>query len=162
MIKEGTVVSLAYLLTNSEGEELDRAERAAPFSYLHGHSQIVPGLEKALVGLLVGAKKRVVVPPGEGYGEIDVRLRTIARRDQFPGDANLKVGMQFAAEIAPEEQVLFTVVDVKGDTIALDGNHPLAGETLTFDVEVIAVRVATPEELAHGHAHGAHGHAHDH
>jgi FKBP-type peptidyl-prolyl cis-trans isomerase SlyD len=162
MIKDGTVVSLSYKLTNSEGEELDRADKDQPFSYLHGAGQIVPGLEKALNGLATGAKKQVTVSPAEGYGEVDPRLRTLAKKSQFPPDANLQVGMRFAAEVAQGQQVVFTVVDIKGDQIALDGNHPLAGEILNFDVEVVGVRDATDEEKSHGHAHGPDGHGHDH
>ena len=162
MIKNGTVVSMTYLLKNDDGEELDRAERDDPFSYLHGASQIVPGLEQALVGLAVGAKKVVEVAPEEGYGVIDERLRTQAKKSQFPPDANLVEGMRFVAEDGEGGEMVFTVTGLEDDTVHLDGNHPLAGETLHFDVEILAVREATAEEVAHGHAHGAHGHDHDH
>jgi FKBP-type peptidyl-prolyl cis-trans isomerase SlyD len=161
MIKNGTVVSMTYRLKNDDGEELDRAETDDPFSYLHGASQIVPGLEKALTGLAVGAKKSVKIAPEEGYGVVDERLRTQARKSQFPPDANLVEGMRFVAEDGEGGEMVFTVTGLEGDTVHLDGNHPLAGETLHFDVEILGVRDATPEEVAHGHAHGPDGH-HDH
>jgi len=160
-IKKGDVVSLSYRLTNDAGEELDKAEKAEPFSYLHGYGQIVPGLEQELLGLDVGAHKKVTVQPDQGYGEIEPRLRTSARRDQFPDGAEMHVGQRFAADVGTGQPIVFTVTEVNGDDVQLDGNHPLAGETLHFDVEVLEVRQATPEELAHGHAHGEDGHDHD-
>lgn len=160
MIKEGTVVSLAYTLTDNAGEEIDKADKSEPFEYLHGVGQIVPGLEKALAGLLVGAKKKVQVSPAEGYGEVEPQLRTKASRNQFPPGADMQVGMRFAAEVGPGQQIVFTVTEVKGEDIMLDGNHPLAGVTLNFDVEVLGIRAATAEEMSHGHAHGPDGHHH--
>lgn len=153
MIKQGSVVGITYRLTNASGEELDRADAAEPFLYLHGGGQIIPGLENALLGLLVGAKKTVTVPPHDGYGEIDEALVTTVSRNNFPPGQDIEVGMRFAAESDDGDSVVFTVTDVTGDQISVDGNHPLAGETLTFNVEVLSVREATEEELAHGHAH---------
>lgn len=161
MIKEGCVVGLAYTLTNDKGEELDKADMNEPFSYLHGVGQIVPGLEEALEGLLVGAKKKVKVSPEDGYGIVEEQLRTSATRAQFPDDADLHVGMRFAADVGGGQPIVFTVTQLDGDNISLDGNHPLAGETLNFDVEVLSVREATAEEKSHGHAHGPDGHHHD-
>lgn len=160
MIREGTVVSLAYRLTNDKGEELDRADENEPFSYLHGFGQIVPGLESALKGLLVGSKKQVKVSPEDGYGIVEPQLRTTASRNQFPPDADLHVGMRFAADVGGGQPVVFTVTHVAGEEISLDGNHPLAGETLNFDVEVLGIRDATDDEKSHGHAHGPDGHHH--
>ncbi len=162
MIKEGTVVTLSYRLTDPKGTELDRADQAEPFHYLHGTGQIIPGLEKALTGALVGTKKQIVIPPSDGYGEVEAGLRTKAKRTQFPKSQELKVGMQFAADVGEDQPVVYTIIDVTPEEVELDGNHPLAGVTLHFDVEVLGIRTATPEELQHGHAHGAHGHAHDH
>lgn len=161
MIKEGTVVSLRYRLTDPEGVELDRAEVEEPFQYLHGSGQIIPGLERALLGLTVGAKKQVVIPPADGYGEIDEQLITRAKKAQFPQGQDVKVGMQFAADVGQNQPVVFTITNIEGEDIDLDGNHPLAGVTLHFDVEVLAMRDATKEEKEHGHAHGPGGH-HDH
>ncbi len=160
MIKQGTVVSMTYLLKNDAGEELDRADKAEPFTYLHGAGQIVPGLEQALAGLLVGTKKTVKVAPEEGYGHLDENLRTVASKKQFPEGAELSVGMRFAADSGDGQPIVFTIVGLEGDQVALDGNHPLAGETLHFDVEIVAIRDATKEEMEHGHAHGPDGHHH--
>lgn len=160
MIKDGSVVSICYRLTNTAGEELDRAEKSDPFFYLHGSGQIIPGLEAALVGSLVGAKKQVRIEPKDAYGEVDENLVTDVPRDNFPPGQALEVGMKFSADVDEGDSVVFTITKVEGDRISIDGNHPLAGETLQFEVEILAVRDATPEELAHGHAHGPDGHHH--
>jgi FKBP-type peptidyl-prolyl cis-trans isomerase SlyD len=160
MIKDQTIVKLAYTLTDGEGEVLDQADAKDPFEYLHGGSQIVPGLEKQLSGLTVGAKKKVTVAPVDGYGEIDPSLQMSVKRTQFPGDMQLEVGMQFEASSPDGHDVLFTILEIKGEEVTIDGNHPLAGETLHFDVEVLSVRAATAEEIEHGHAHGPDGHHH--
>jgi FKBP-type peptidyl-prolyl cis-trans isomerase SlyD len=162
MIKNGKVVDLSYVLKDDSGEVLDQAEEDEPFSYLHGAQQIVPGLEKALNGLKVGDKKLVVVPPAQGYGEMDPNLRMTLSRAQFPKGAEIEVGMVFEASSGGDQEMVFSVEEIKGDQVMVDGNHPLAGETLHFDVKIIGVREATAEELEHGHAHGAHGHGHDH
>lgn len=161
MITKDCVVSMSYRLTNAAGEELDRADRTEPFEYLHGHGQIVPGLEKALGGSLVGTKKQVVVTPEEGYGNVESDLRVEATRQQFPPGAELTVGMRFATDDGAGNTVVFMVTAINGDQISLDGNHPLAGETLNFDIEILGIRAATAEELQHGHAHGPGGHGHD-
>lgn len=151
---------MIYVLTNDDGEEIDRADNSEPFTYLHGHGQIVMGLEKELLGLKAGDKKKVQVSPEEGYGEIDPSLITMAKTNQFPKGAELEVGVQFMDEDADGNNVVFTIVEIEGEEVTLDGNHALAGETLNFDVEILEVRDATPQELEHGHAHGSHGHDH--
>ncbi|MFQ5451843.1 MAG: peptidylprolyl isomerase [Nitrospinaceae bacterium] len=160
MIKKDSVVSLSYILKNENGEELDRSETADPLTYMHGHGQIVPGLENALEGLTVGEKKEVSVSPRDGYGEVIPQLKMKVNRDKFPADANIEPGMQFTAKTEDDKQIPFTVQAVEGDEVMLDGNHPLAGEKLHFSVEVIEVRHATAEELQHGHVHGPGGHHH--
>jgi FKBP-type peptidyl-prolyl cis-trans isomerase SlyD len=160
MVKDGSVVSICYRLTNAAGEELDRAEKADPFFYLHGSGQIIPGLESALLGSLVGTKKQVRIEPKDAYGEVDENLVTEVSRKNFPPGQALEVGMKFAAEVEDGESVVFTITGLEGERVAIDGNHPLAGETLQFEVEVLSVRDATPEELEHGHAHGPDGHHH--
>lgn len=162
MIKNGKVVDLGYSLKNSEGEVLDRADSKEPFTYLHGAQQIVPGLETSLDGLNIGDKKQVTVQPEQGYGVVDPRLKMIVKRTQFPDDADLKAGMRFFAESEDGQEVVFVVESIEGEKVHVDGNHPLAGQVLHFDVEVLAIREATAEELQHGHAHGPHGHDHDH
>ena len=162
MIKKGKVVSLSYQLKNSKGEELDSADKRDPFTYLHGSSQIVPGLENALETLKIGDKKKVTVSPDEGYGEIDPHLKLSLERSLFPTDMPLKPGIQFEASLGEDDgDAVFTIQSVEGDKVMVDGNHPLAGETLHFDVEVLEVREATEEELSHGHVHGPEG-EHDH
>jgi len=161
MIAKNKVVSLSYCLKNTEGEELDRADADKPMKYLHGGGAIVPGLENALDGLKVGAKKEVTVKPEDGYGEILSDLKMQVERKMFPANQKIAVGMQFMAELGDGRKHPFNVVEVKDDNIQIDGNHPLAGQTLHFAVEIIEIRDATSEELEHGHSHGE-GSAHNH
>ncbi len=160
MIKNGSVVSFAYVLTNPEGEEIDRGTDKEPFTYLHGQSQVVPGLEKKLEGLKPGDKKTVIVPPAEGYGIKNPKLKMKLKRDLFPKDFPLQEGIQFSADLGNDSSGTFTVLSFNENEVEVDGNHPLAGITLHFDVEILEVREATAEELEHGHAHGADGHHH--
>ena len=152
------VVSIDYTLTNDAGEVLDTSSADDPLSYLHGTGQIVAGLERALEGRATGETVHVRLPPAEAYGEHDAGLVHTARRAQFGGDTP-EVGLQVRAE-GPDGDEVLTIVAVDGDVVTLDGNHPLAGMPLTFDVTVVDVRAATPEELQHGHAHGDGGHHH--
>ncbi len=158
MIQKDSVVGITYILRNGAGEELDQADRNDPFYYLHGANNIVPGLEEELEGLAVGSKKSVAVSPDKGYGEVNPNLKIKVGRNAFPAGTDIEAGMQFAADIGSGQPLPFTVERVQGDDIYLDGNHPLAGETLHFEVEVVSVRPATSEELDHGHAHGPDGH----
>ena len=160
MIKKDSVVSLSYILKNENGEELDRFETANPLAYMHGHGQIVPGLENVLEGLDIGDKKEVTVTPQEGYGEVQPQLKMKVSRNKFPADVNIEPGMQFSSKMEDGREIPFTVQAIEDGAVMLDGNHPLAGETLHFSVEVVEVRLATAEELQHGHVHGAGGHHH--
>jgi len=158
MVKKDSVVSVSYSLKNSEGKQLDEASEDAPLAYLHGVGQIVPGLEKELEGMTVGDKKEVTVTPAEGYGEIDPALKMEIPRANFPEDMEIKTGQQFSSEMGDKHQV-FTVIAQEGDKIRVDGNHPLAGETLHFSVKILDLRQATATELEHGHIHdGGHDH----
>jgi FKBP-type peptidyl-prolyl cis-trans isomerase SlyD len=160
-ISKGKVVTLKYLLQNETGEELDRSEDGEPLTYLHGVGQIVPGLESQLEGLKIGDKRsKLKVEPAQAYGEMRPDLKLTVSRGQFPSDAKLEAGMRFWAHTPEGEKHPFTIVDVNGDKVDIDGNHPLAGETLFFDIEVEGIRDATKEELEHGHAHGPGGHSH--
>ena len=155
------VISFHYTLTNAGGEVIDTSrDTSDPFSYMEGMSQIIPGLEKAMGLLSVGDKRKINVEPADAYGEHDAQLIVEVPKDKLPNSGQLDVGDQFQATGPNGELLLFRVLEVQGDTVKLDGNHPLAGEKLTFDVEVMAVRDATAEELAHGHAHGPGGHHH--
>ncbi|MDX1654605.1 MAG: peptidylprolyl isomerase [Candidatus Competibacteraceae bacterium] len=156
----GKVVTLHYTLTDDAGNTLDSSRaRNEPFSYLHGHGNIVSGLEKALEGTEAGHNSQVAVTPEEGYGErVDQAVFEVPR-DQFPPGEDIRVGMRVHGE-GPKGVVAFTVTDVSDQGVMLDGNHPLAGQNLNFDVEVLDVREATEEELSHGHVHGEGGHQH--
>ena len=157
-VAQDTVVAIDYRLTNDDGEVLDSSSDAEPLSYIHGTGQIVPGLEAALLGRAVGDAFRIRVPAAEAYGERDPELVHTAGRNQFGGD-DPEVGMQVRAE-GPDGAEVLTIAAVEGDVVTLDGNHPLAGLPLTFEVTVVGVRPATKQELAHGHAHGSGGHSH--
>ncbi len=158
MIKNGKVVDLAYSLKSSKGEVLDQSSKEDPFTYLHGAQQIVPGLETALAGLNIGDKKQVTVTAAEGYGEVNSDLKLTVQRAQFPPNAQIEEGMQFETQTPDGQGIVFTIEKVEGDKVSIDGNHPLAGQNLHFDVEVLNIRDATQDELDHGHAHGPDGH----
>jgi FKBP-type peptidyl-prolyl cis-trans isomerase SlyD len=160
-VAKDRIISLEYRLHLGDGQVVDQSEPGAPLSYLHGRGQIVPGLESALEGLGIGEAKKVVVPPVQGYGEHDARGLQEVPRTMFPADAELKPGMRLAAQTEGGEVIPIGIHEVKGDTVIVDLNHPMAGKTLHFDVTVRAVREATAEELTHGHAHGPEGHDHD-
>ena len=160
MIVKNKVVSMSYCLRDSQGEELDRADKDKPLEYLHGCGNIVPGLENALDGLKVGDKKDVTVAPEDGYGEILKDLKMELDRKAFPDDQKIAPGMRFMAELSDGKKHPFNVVEIKDDKVHVDGNHPLAGQTLEFSIEIVNIRDATPEELEHGHAHGEGGHHH--
>lgn len=156
---DNAVVLIHYTLTSDAGETLDSSAGREPLAYLQGFGNIIPGLEQALLGKKAGDKLKVSIAPADAYGVRNDELVEVVPRSAFGGAPDLEVGMQFQAR-TPEGMKVVTIVDVSGDEITLDGNHPLAGETLHFDVEVVTVRAATAEELEHGHVHGDGGHHH--
>jgi FKBP-type peptidyl-prolyl cis-trans isomerase SlyD len=158
IIGRDQIVSLDYRLTDEHGELIDSSEEGEPLVYLHGHGQIVPGLETALDGKPVGHSDRVVVTPVDGYGESDPELIFIEPKASFGFD--VEVGAMLEARDPDGEAYEYQVVAVTNEGVTLDGNHPLAGKTLHFEVTVTGVRPASEEELAHGHAHGEGGHHH--
>lgn len=158
-ISENCVASFHYTLTDSTGKVLDTSEGQEPLSYLHGAGNIIPGLEDALVGKTVGDKLNVSVVAAQAYGLRDDSMVQELPSNMFSGIDNIEVGMEFHAETEHGLQVV-TVTKVEGDQVTIDGNHPLAGVDLNFDVEITDVRAATEEEMNHGHAHGAGGHHH--
>ena len=158
-IAENSVASFHYTLTDSTGKVLDSSEGQDPLSYLHGAGNIIPGLEEALEGKAVGDKLNVAVNAAQAYGLRDDSLVQELPTTMFSGIEQIEVGMEFHAETEQGLQVV-TVTHVEGDQVTIDGNHPLAGVDLNFDVEITEVRAATEEELNHGHAHGAGGHHH--
>lgn len=159
-ISSNKVVSIHYTLKNDAGEILDTSAGRAPLAYLHGAGNIVPGLERALEGKTNGDMLNVRVAPEEGYGPRHDALVQDVPREAFQGVGDIQPGMQFHAQ-GPSGPMVVTVVETNDNSVKVDGNHPLAGETLHFDVEVTDVRDATEEEQEHGHVHGAHGHHHD-
>jgi FKBP-type peptidyl-prolyl cis-trans isomerase SlyD len=159
IISKDKVVTIDYSLTDEEGELIDSSVGEEPLVYLHGHHGIIPGLEQALSGHQAGDKVEVSIPPEEGYGDWDEDLVEVVSVDDFDDPEELEIGTQFET-MTDDGTRLATVIDIEGDDITVDLNHPLAGMTLNFDVTVLDVRDATAEELAHGHVHGEHGHDH--
>lgn len=158
-IEEKKAVGMHYTLTNTNGDVLDSSEGKDPLYYLHGFGNIIPGLEEALVGKVKGDKVSVSVPPEKAYGIRDEKNMLQVKKEQFEGVDNIQVGMEVQTQGEHGLQ-LFVVSKVFGDTVILDGNHPLADQTLNFDVEIVEVREASEEEIEHGHVHGPGGHHH--
>ena len=154
------VVLIHYTLKNDAGGVIDSSSGGDPLAYIHGQGNIIPGLEKALLGKQQGDKVSVKVDPAEGYGVRDDALVQQVPRRSFGGVPDIKPGMQFHAQTGHGHTRVVTVTAIKGDMVIVDGNHPLAGENLNFDVEIAEVRDATEEEMAHGHVHGPGGHHH--
>ncbi len=159
-IAHGHIVAIDYTLTDDAGAILDTSDGRPPLQYLHGHGNIVPGLEAALDGAEVGAAMKVDVAPEEGYGTHDPGRIARIGREQLPPDLEPKVGMQLGAQGPDGETFPLWIVEVHDDAVVMDGNHPLAGQTLHFQVTVRGIREATAAELHHGHPHGPGGHPH--
>lgn len=163
-IAQDTVVSLHYTLTIADGRQVDSSQGGDPLLYLHGRGQIIPGLENALAGKEVGASFTTTIAAAEGYGVHETELDLSIPLESFPAEQRhlLRQGARFEGPHPSQEDrtVLYTVHEIEGDQVLCSGNHELAGKDLTFAVEVVAVRAATPTELAHGHAHGPGGHHH--
>ena len=150
------MVGFSYELKNNKGETLEKSDQ--PLEYLQGNNNIIPGLEKEMEGLSVGDKKSVVVDPKEGYGEYDKDLRFEVPRKNFPAEVEIVAGMEFQTE-TEDGPMIVKVTEVRPDVVVVDGNHPLAGQKLHFDVEITSVRAATEQEISHGHVHhGGHNH----
>ena len=156
-------VTVEYVLKDDEGEVLDasNAEDGEPIEYVHGYGMLVPGLEAALAGLEAGAKKKITVSADEGYGERDEELMLEIERSEFP--ATVQPGDEFVAASPDGEEVVLQVLEVNEDAVLVDANHPLAGMTLHYEIEIKSVRGATDAEIesaaramdeAHEHVHG--------
>ena len=158
-IDDHAVVTFHYTLTDDSGRVLDSSVGNEPLTYLQGSGQIVPGLEKQMSGHVAGDTFEAVVAPEDGYGVSDPGLVHVISRAQLQGVDDLEVGMQFQAE-GGRHSTTVTISKIEGDQVTVDANHPLAGETLHFAIDVTDVRAATAEELSHGHVHGAGGHHH--
>ena len=153
------VVSFHYTLRDPAGNVLDTSAGGAAVTYLEGAGQIIDGLDTQLRGVAAGTKTQVHVPAAQAYGEHDPAQVQRVKRSQLPVEGEIKIGDQFQTG-SDQFSPVVTVVGLEADTVMLDANHPLAGEDLTFEVEIISVREATAEELSHGHAHGAGGDGH--
>lgn len=152
-VSKDIVVSMTYVLKNSKGEVLDESGDS-PLVYLQGHQNIVPGLEKALEGLSVGASKNVSVAPAEGYGDYDPQMKFDVPTAKMGNDIP-PVDAMVQLQDGTGHRMLARVVKSDAQTVTLDANHPLAGETLNFQVTITELRAALADEIAHGHVHGA-------
>lgn len=158
-VARDVVVSLHYKLSDLAGELIENSFDAEPMPYLHGYGNIIPGLEEELDGAAVGDKLKVTVAPAKAYGERVEEMVQVVPREAFQGVDELAPGMQFQAETDQGPRSV-TITGVNDDEVTVDGNHPLAGVTLVFEVEVMDLRLASDEERAHGHVHGPGGHHH--
>mgnify|MGYP003335048554 FL=1 len=153
-IQNNSVVSFHYSLTDDDGISIDSSEGKEPLGYLHGAGNIIPGLEKALEGKEVGDSLTVAVKAAEGYGEVQKELIQEVPREAFQGIDTIELGMQFEAQTGQGGSVPVTVIAVTDELVTVDGNHPLAGKNLNFDVSIEEIREASEEELAQVHIHG--------
>ena len=158
-ITENAVVFIHYTLTDKSGEVLDTSLGSEPLSYLHGRGNVIPGLEKELEGKEKGDKFNITVPPEQAYGRRDENLVRQVPKSAFENVKDLQPGTRFQSKTESGTQI-FTVTKIEDEKVTIDGNHPLAGEALIFEVEVTAVREASDEEVSHGHIHRPDGHDH--
>ena len=159
-MKPNQVVTINYTLKDSEGEIIDSTSEGNSFSFLSGTEQILPKLEEAIGGMLIGSKKIVALAAADAYGEYFDDAVQVLQRSEFPKDMEIKEGMELVTSAPDGSQMPFVITKITDEQVTVDFNHPLAGEDLSFDVELLDLRDATAEELSHGHAHGAHGHHH--
>lgn len=158
-ITHNAVVLIHYTLRDDAGKTLDSSAGGEPLAYLHGNGNLIAGLERELEGKSAGDKLSVKIAPADGYGEYDKSLVQRIPRRTLKGISNVHEGMQLHAQ-TPQGPRAVTVTKIVGDLVTIDGNHPLAGQNLNFEVEIAEVRAATEEEIAHGHVHGPGGHHH--
>lgn len=159
VVSNGRVVSFAYTLRLDDGEEIDSAGSDDPLVYLHGAGNIISGLERELEGLTVGDARTIRVPAADAYGDLDPDAFEEVALDFFPPDMDLEEGMPLSLfDESTGHTIEATLAEITEDGAVLDLNHPLAGEDLSFEIEILDVRAATSDEMAHGHAHGAHSH----
>jgi len=156
MLKQ--VISFHYTLTDKEGRAIDSSLGREPLQFMEGAGQIIPGLENEILKLSNGDKKKITVRSAEAYGDRSESLCVKVAREKLPTQ-EVKIGDMFRGGPEPHSPI-FTVTALSDAEVTLDGNHPLAGADLTFDIEVTEMRLATVEEVEHGHAHGANGHSH--
>jgi FKBP-type peptidyl-prolyl cis-trans isomerase SlyD len=153
------VIGFHYTLTDKTGTVLDSSIGDEPLYFLENSQQIIPGLEKVIALMNVGDKRKIEVKAPDAYGDVNPELVVKVKKTQFPPGAQLTVGDQFQVNNDAHSPV-FTIMSIDQEDVTVDGNHPMAGKDLFFDVEIVGVRPATADEMSHGHAHGAHGQGH--
>lgn len=153
MIGDKMVATIHYTLTNETGEILDSSEGQEPLRYLHGAGNLIPGLEQELLGKTTGASMQVSIAPEDAYGEIRPEMIQVVPRTAFQGVETIEPGMAFESRDPEGRSQRIMVKSIDGDEITIDANHPLAGQQLNFDVQVVEVRDASAEEISHGHVH---------
>jgi FKBP-type peptidyl-prolyl cis-trans isomerase SlyD len=154
------VVTMNFTLTDETGNVLDSTDAGGPFSYISGTGTVLPKLEEAVSIMMIGTKKQLKLEAKDGYGEYNEDAVQAVGKENFPEDFILEAGMEYMASNPDGVQMPFIITNVENETVTVDFNHPLAGKSLNFDLELLDVRDATAEELAHGHVHGAGGHHH--
>lgn len=160
VVADGMVVTLDFTLTLSDGEVADSTEGEMPLRFIVGQGQLLPGLEDAMLGMTVNEEREITLRPEDAYGEWDEEALEEIDRSELPEDVELEEGMPLEVTDTEGETYEASVYEVREDSVVLDYNHPLAGETLNFSVKVIDIRPATSSELEHGHVHGGDGHSH--
>ena len=159
-IEANKVVTLNFTLTDDAGNVLDSTDQGGSFSYISGRGMVLPKLEEAVSVMMIGTKKQLKIEAADAYGNYNDQIVQVVGKENFPEDFVLEVGMEYMASNPEGVQMPFTITEVNGDEITIDFNHPFAGMNLNFDLELLDVRDATAEELAHGHVHGPGGHHH--
>lgn len=157
VVTDDMVVTLEYTLRLDSGEIADSSDESDPMFVLQGHGDVIPGLERALYGMAIGESKQVTVAPADGYGDVQDDSLYLVPFEAFPEDLSIEQGMDFVLENEDGDYVQAFVSEITDEGVWLDLNHPLAGQTLHFDIKVIGMRPATDEEIAHGHVHGEFG-----
>ena len=155
-VQDKMVVAIHYTLTNQDGEELDTSFGFDPLYYVHGSQNIVPGLQNGIQGLTVGAKTKVVVEPKDGYGEKKSEGSVAVPKNSFPPNMEIQPRMMFHTEGPDGQPVPLWVTSVTDTDVMVDTDHPLAGVTLNFDVEIVEIRAASEEEISEGHVRDTH------
>ena len=152
-VAKSKVVTLEFTLKDDQGHVIETSDRTEPIIYLHGYDNLIPGLEKALENRENGDSFTVTIPPEQGYGLRDERLVMVVDKSELGIDEKIEIGMELEAHTEDNMQV-FYVTAINGNSVTLDGNHPLSGITLVFSVKVTDIRDATKEEIKHEHVHG--------
>jgi FKBP-type peptidyl-prolyl cis-trans isomerase SlyD len=158
LVADDLVISMDYELT-VDGEVVDGSEDE-PIQFLQGHGNIIAGLEEQIYGMAVGESRKVTVPAKDGYGAFDPEQLVEIPRDEFPEEIPLELGVELEMKDEDDDTLYARIAEIEAEIVILDFNHPLAGKDLHFDVTVVDIRAATPEELEHGHVHDSEGHAH--